>query len=59
MIFQIECLTTKLKHCILQKMAKLKLLICSNKDCRVIVWNSVPENSKMSAMSFPDDFKVR
>lgn len=48
MIFQIECLTTKLKHCILQKMAKLKLLICSNTDCRVIVWNLVPENSKVS-----------
>lgn len=29
MIFQIEYLTTKPKHCILQKMAKMKLLICS------------------------------
>lgn len=48
MIFQIECLTPKPKHCILQKMAKLKLLICSNTDCRVIVWNLVPENSKVS-----------
>lgn len=48
MIFQTEGLTAKPKHCMLQKMAKLKLLICSNRDCIVIVWNSVPENSKMA-----------
>lgn len=48
MIFQIQYLTTKPKYCIPQRMAKMKLLICSNRDCRVIVWNSVPENSKMS-----------
>lgn len=36
-IFQMECLTTKPRYCILQKMAKLELLICSNRDCIVIV----------------------
>lgn len=59
MIFQIEYFTTKPKHCILQKMAKMKLLICSNRERTVIVWNSVPENSKMSEFIRKTHGKVR